>query len=126
MNVTALTAPGSVSCDANVTPTIFPPDSNGAPGITGLAQVTGRNALAWHDRIPYDIYYHYRRSLAMDLRIIGRTLAMLLKLDIERPLVSPAELKAFMSSAGLSEAAEQLRQEVLLHPRSGSTTVSRP
>lgn len=82
------------------------------PGITGLAQVTGRNALPWHERIKYDVYYHYQRSLLLDLRIIGRTLAMLMKLDIERPLVAEAELARFLANPQLALDAEHLRAQI--------------
>jgi lipopolysaccharide/colanic/teichoic acid biosynthesis glycosyltransferase len=43
------------------------------PGITGLAQVSGRNALSWQDRFRLDIYYVDHHSFAGDLKIIGRT-----------------------------------------------------
>lgn len=44
------------------------------PGITGLAQISGRNALAWIERIELDIRYVQRRSLWLDLQILWRTL----------------------------------------------------
>lgn len=46
------------------------------PGITGWAQVNGRAALPWSERIDLDLYYIEHRSLALDLRILGRTLAI--------------------------------------------------
>lgn len=46
------------------------------PGITGWAQVNGRAALPWSERIDLDLYYIEHRSLAFDLRILGRTLAI--------------------------------------------------
>lgn len=48
------------------------------PGITGWAQVNGRASLPWTERIDLDLYYIEHRSLALDLRILGRTLAMVL------------------------------------------------
>ena len=48
------------------------------PGITGWAQVNGRASLPWTERIELDLYYIEHRSLALDLRILGRTLAMVL------------------------------------------------
>jgi lipopolysaccharide/colanic/teichoic acid biosynthesis glycosyltransferase len=48
------------------------------PGITGWAQVNGRASLPWTRRIELDLYYIEHRSLALDLRILGRTLAMVL------------------------------------------------
>ncbi|HSU17087.1 sugar transferase [Longimicrobium sp.] len=44
------------------------------PGITGLAQVSGRNALPWPERLQLDAEYVERFSPGMDLRIVGRTL----------------------------------------------------
>jgi lipopolysaccharide/colanic/teichoic acid biosynthesis glycosyltransferase len=43
------------------------------PGITGLAQVEGRNALNWDARFEKDLFYVDNRSLALDLRILCRT-----------------------------------------------------
>jgi lipopolysaccharide/colanic/teichoic acid biosynthesis glycosyltransferase len=43
------------------------------PGITGLAQVRGRNALGWEQRFAADIEYVERRSLALDLQLLART-----------------------------------------------------
>lgn len=40
------------------------------PGITGWAQVNGRNALGWNDRFALDVEYVDRVSLVMDLRIL--------------------------------------------------------
>ncbi len=48
------------------------------PGITGWAQVNGRASLPWPERIELDLYYIEHRSLALDLRILRRTLAMVL------------------------------------------------
>jgi lipopolysaccharide/colanic/teichoic acid biosynthesis glycosyltransferase len=46
------------------------------PGITGWAQVNGRASLPWSERIELDLYYIEHRSLALDLRILWRTLAI--------------------------------------------------
>jgi lipopolysaccharide/colanic/teichoic acid biosynthesis glycosyltransferase len=48
------------------------------PGITGWAQVNGRASLPWDERIELDLYYIEHRSLALDLRILARTVAMVL------------------------------------------------
>lgn len=45
------------------------------PGITGWAQVNGRNALNWSDRLRLDVWYVDNRSLLLDLRILIRTVA---------------------------------------------------
>lgn len=44
------------------------------PGITGLAQVSGRNALSWEERLELDTWYVENQSLSLDLRILARTL----------------------------------------------------
>jgi lipopolysaccharide/colanic/teichoic acid biosynthesis glycosyltransferase len=48
------------------------------PGITGWAQVNGRASLPWSQRIELDLYYVEHRSLALDLRILMRTPALVL------------------------------------------------
>jgi lipopolysaccharide/colanic/teichoic acid biosynthesis glycosyltransferase len=48
------------------------------PGITGWAQVNGRASLPWSQRIELDLDYIEHRSLAMDLKILWRTVAMVL------------------------------------------------
>lgn len=44
------------------------------PGVTGWAQVNGRNALSWDEKLALDTWYVDNQSLWLDLRIIGRTL----------------------------------------------------
>jgi sugar transferase EpsL len=43
------------------------------PGVTGLAQVEGRNALLWEDKLELDAWYAEHRTLWLDLRILART-----------------------------------------------------
>jgi lipopolysaccharide/colanic/teichoic acid biosynthesis glycosyltransferase len=47
------------------------------PGITGWAQVNGRTSLSWPERIELDVWYVDHRSLALDLRILARTVKLL-------------------------------------------------
>lgn len=49
------------------------------PGITGLAQVSGRNASAWEERLRYDVDYVEDFDLALDVWILWRTLRVVLK-----------------------------------------------
>lgn len=51
------------------------------PGVTGLAQVSGRNAISWHKKFEKDVAYVDRRSLRLDLWIIWRTVAQVIKRD---------------------------------------------
>ena len=47
------------------------------PGVTGWAQVNGRNAVSWDEKFGMDVWYVERVSFALDLRIIGMTLMKL-------------------------------------------------
>lgn len=49
------------------------------PGLTGWAQVNGRNALTWEEKFRYDIWYVENRSLPLDLRILALTLKSVLR-----------------------------------------------
>ena len=46
------------------------------PGITGWAQVNGRASLPWDERIELDLWYVEHRSLALDLKILARSLRL--------------------------------------------------
>jgi lipopolysaccharide/colanic/teichoic acid biosynthesis glycosyltransferase len=49
------------------------------PGLTGWAQVHGRNSLSWPERIELDIWYVEHRSLLLDLRVLALTLGALVR-----------------------------------------------
>jgi lipopolysaccharide/colanic/teichoic acid biosynthesis glycosyltransferase len=51
------------------------------PGITGWAQINGRNALSWDHKFALDLWYVDNRSLWLDLKILFRTVAKVLKRD---------------------------------------------
>lgn len=51
------------------------------PGLTGWAQVNGRNALSWPDRIALDVDYVQNQSIMMDMRIIAATATAILSGD---------------------------------------------
>lgn len=48
------------------------------PGLTGWAQVNGRNAISWNERFALDIWYVENQSLALDIRILWLTLKRLI------------------------------------------------
>jgi lipopolysaccharide/colanic/teichoic acid biosynthesis glycosyltransferase len=48
------------------------------PGITGWAQINGRASLPWAERIELDLWYVEHRTIALDLRIIARTVGLVL------------------------------------------------
>jgi sugar transferase EpsL len=83
------------------------------PGITGLAQVSGRNRLPWGERLELDVRYVERQSLALDLYLLLRTIGKVLRgsdvtegaesnLAVERSstLVATARPQAVPSSNG--------------------------
>jgi lipopolysaccharide/colanic/teichoic acid biosynthesis glycosyltransferase len=49
------------------------------PGLTGWAQVNGRNALDWDEKLAMDVWYVDNRSLGLDLRILAATLAAVVR-----------------------------------------------
>ncbi|MGZ4167102.1 MAG: sugar transferase [Solirubrobacteraceae bacterium] len=49
------------------------------PGITGWAQINGRASLPWPERIELDLWYVEHRSVALDLRILARTLSLVVR-----------------------------------------------
>jgi sugar transferase EpsL len=56
------------------------------PGITGWAQVNGRNALRWDEKFELDVWYVEHWSFWLDLRILGRTVGYVLAgRDIAQP-----------------------------------------
>ncbi len=65
------------------------------PGLTGWAQVNGRNAIAWEQKFAYDVWYVDHQSLLLDLKIICRTVRQVLR------------------RAGISEAGQATMSEYL-------------
>ena len=49
------------------------------PGLTGWAQINGRNAITWEERFALDVWYVDHRTLALDVRIFLRTIWQVLK-----------------------------------------------
>ena len=54
---------------------------NVRPGITGWAQVNGRNALSWEDKFKLDVWYVNHRSLWLDIKILWLTVKKVLVRD---------------------------------------------
>lgn len=52
---------------------------NVRPGLTGYAQVHGRNTVSWEERIAQDLYYVEHISFLLDLRILLRTVMLVIK-----------------------------------------------
>jgi len=49
------------------------------PGITGWAQINGRNAISWKQKFEYDVWYVNNMSFALDVKILWRTLMKVFK-----------------------------------------------
>lgn len=56
------------------------------PGITGWAQVNGRNAITWEDKFAYDVWYVDNMSLKLDLKILALTVLKVLRREgVDQP-----------------------------------------
>jgi lipopolysaccharide/colanic/teichoic acid biosynthesis glycosyltransferase len=51
------------------------------PGVTGLAQIRGRNLLSWKEKFDLDVWYVDNRSIALDIKILARTVMLVFKRD---------------------------------------------
>jgi len=72
------------------------------PGITGLTQVNGRNALAWEQKFVFDVWYSDHMSFWLDVKIITLTLWKILKREgINQP--GQATMEEFLGSAAKSK-----------------------
>ena len=69
------------------------------PGITGWAQVNGRNAISWEDKFKLDIWYVDNRSLLLDLKILLMTVRKVLLRD------------------GISQAGQATMEEFMGNPQ---------
>jgi len=49
------------------------------PGITGWAQVNGRNTISWKQKFDYDLWYIQHQSFILDIKILGMTLTKVFK-----------------------------------------------
>jgi len=68
------------------------------PGITGLAQVSGRNALSWKEKFHLDVWYVDHQSLLLDAKLLIRTvLALVRRRDVAAP--GHATMPEFMGDA---------------------------
>jgi len=79
------------------------------PGITGWAQVHGRNVLSWQDKFELDVWYVDNQSIWLDIKILGLTLLKVLKREgISQPGQATAELfKGNPPEASKKEADSQ-------------------
>jgi lipopolysaccharide/colanic/teichoic acid biosynthesis glycosyltransferase len=76
------------------------------PGLTGWAQVNGRNALDWEERFKLDVWYVDNCTFLLDLRIIGMTLGKVVKrADVSAE--GHATMTEFMGSTPSLKAPEE-------------------
>lgn len=69
------------------------------PGVTGWAQVNGRNAITWEEKFALDVWYVDNRSLWLDMKILFITLVKVFKREgINAP--GEASMREFIGSAG--------------------------
>ena len=74
------------------------------PGVTGWAQVNGRNALSWEDRFRLDVWYVDHQTFWLDLRILAMTVKKVLRRDgISAP--GEATMQKFTGSRGTDGGA---------------------
>lgn len=74
------------------------------PGITGWAQVNGRNATTWDERFAYDVEYVERRSLRLDLEILARTVTQVVS---GAGVSAPGEATMARFTGGAAEPASR-------------------
>ena len=85
------------------------------PGLTGLAQVNGRNTVTWEEKFKYDLEYVKHVTFLGDLKIIFRTIGSVLKREGISSETS-ATMEEFMGSAdvdGSSEKQKELQGDIL-------------
>ena len=70
------------------------------PGITGLAQVNGRNSISIFEKINYDLEYVKNYSLMQDVKIIFKTIATVFKRE-----------HAYINKMGIKEEIEELKKQ---------------
>lgn len=72
------------------------------PGLTGWAQVNGRNTITWEQRFEYDVYYVNHISFLMDLKILFQTVAVVFRhSDINS--ATDATMEAFTGTGSKTE-----------------------
>jgi lipopolysaccharide/colanic/teichoic acid biosynthesis glycosyltransferase len=80
------------------------------PGVTGWAQVNGRNAIGWPDKFRLDVWYVDHCSFLLDLKILARTLACVLR----REGISAADhatMAEFMGEASQPATQQPLKAQ---------------
>lgn len=79
------------------------------PGLTGLAQANGRNLLTWNDRFEYDVEYVENVSLWLDIKILFKTVAGVLR----REGISSENSVTMERFTGEAKVTEQVKAEAM-------------
>lgn len=79
---------------------------NVRPGITGWAQVNGRNALSWDDKFKLDVWYVDNRSLLLDIKILSMTVRKVFLRD-GISAAGEATMSAFTGSDNINRIGKQ-------------------
>ncbi|MEV4640429.1 sugar transferase [Actinoplanes sp. NPDC049548] len=90
------------------------------PGVTGLAQVRGRNAISWDRKFALDVWYVDHRNLALDLRILAATVGAV----IRRTGVAAQGEATAPEFLGLRETAGLTGPGAAEHPRGDLKTTT--
>jgi lipopolysaccharide/colanic/teichoic acid biosynthesis glycosyltransferase len=90
------------------------------PGITGLAQIKGRNTLSWDERFALDVWYVDHESLALDLRILLQTVVKVLRRDSVSP-EGDLDVPAFTGRLSANGAQHSLHRILSGPPSDGSS-----
>jgi len=79
------------------------------PGITGWAQVNGRNALSWEAKFDLDVWYVDHWSLALDFKILGLTLVKVIKREgiSQQGRATMEKFKGNYRNSNFNEAGEK-------------------
>jgi lipopolysaccharide/colanic/teichoic acid biosynthesis glycosyltransferase len=90
------------------------------PGITGWAQVHGRNAVGWDERLALDVFYVEQWSLRLDLRILFRTVAQVARregISADGHATMPEFEGSVLVAPPLDDAGEQPAEQGPEHHR---------
>lgn len=80
------------------------------PGITGWAQVNGRNAISWEQKFEYDVWYVDHVSFMLDCKIIWKTLYHV----IRRKGINASENTTMESFKGIGNIASQTKEDAAI------------
>jgi len=77
------------------------------PGITGWAQINGRNAISWEEKLALDVWYVDNRSIWLDLRILALTVIKVLRRE-GISAAAMATMPEFMGSVATQRASSEV------------------